>query len=100
MFLQTILYNHFEKLEGCEQISIRNIGQQFESDKDLKHETLFNKDIIKTVTDVVQYEDNPDNDPVEVGIGKLPNTKGVKALELALHYVEQQLTVPWLNVQC
>lgn len=62
----------------------------FESDKDLDYETLFDENIIRTVTHVVQYEKYSDNDSVQVDTAKLHHR--VKALELALRYVEQWLT--------
>lgn len=51
---------------------------------------VLDEDIIGTVTDVVQHEDDHDDDPVEVGIAEITHTKGIKALELELCYIEQQ----------
>lgn len=44
----------------------------------------------RTVTDVFQYEDDPNDDTVKVHTAKLPHR--LKALKLALCYVKQQLT--------
>lgn len=43
----------FKKVEGCERTNIENVEEWFKSDKDLKHETIFNEDIIRAVLDVV-----------------------------------------------
>lgn len=37
----------------------KGIEMWFESDKDFKHETLFDEDIFRTVTDMIQHEDDP-----------------------------------------
>lgn len=60
-------------------------------DKNFKRETLFEEDTIRSVNDVVQYEDDPDDDPVEIDTAKILLPERVKASELALHYLEQWL---------
>lgn len=52
--------------------------------------------IIEILTDVVQLEDNPDD--VEVDTAKIPQIEGWKPFELALCYVEQQLTAPSIQL--
>lgn len=65
-------------------MSVGNAEQWFQSHNDIKNETLFDEDIIGTVSDVVHYEDDPgDDDPVKVA--KLPLR--IKALVLVLSYV-------------
>lgn len=58
--------------------------------KDLTNETLFDVDIIDTVTDAVYNKDNHKDDPVEVNTSQSPDTGRVKILKL--RYVEQRLT--------
>lgn len=65
-YLKTVLYKQFKKLERCEQITVEDLEECFVSDKDLQQATLFDEDIIRSVTDVVQHEDVLDSDPVKV----------------------------------
>lgn len=50
----------------------------FESDKNLKQGTSFDEDIIRTMSDAVQYEGNPDDDPFEADTDKIPHAEGLK----------------------
>lgn len=59
-FIQT-----FIKIEGCEQIDHRMIFIRV-NDKGFKHETFFDEAIIRTVIHVIQYEDDPDDNPILV----------------------------------
>lgn len=64
----------------------------FETDKDFKHETLFDEDIFSTVTDMVQHED----DPQKVDTVKILHTGKVKAQCYTMLTSSQQF--PWLNL--
>lgn len=55
--------------------------------KNLNHETLFDETIIRTVINVVQYEDDH---PIKVDTAKLLHS--VKTLKLSLRYVMQNVT--------
>lgn len=72
----------FRKLESWNRARRRFIRVV---DNNFKQEILFDEDIIRTVNNILQYQD----DQAEVNTTKITHPKEIKALELARRYVGQ-----------
>ncbi|GBL95500.1 Jerky -like [Araneus ventricosus] len=86
-----------KNLDGCQDVDAEDVEQWLAVDKDLQQETLSGEDIVGTVTDGIQDDDDGD-DIVENTTSLISHTDGMKAFEAALFYVEQQSLVSPIDV--
>lgn len=89
----------FKALEGCQDVDAEDVEQWLAVDKDLQQETLSDEDIVAAVTtDGVQDENDDDEDDIAENASLISHTDGMKALETALCYVEQQSSASPIDV--
>lgn len=88
----------FKHLDGCQDVDTEDVDQWLAVDKDLQEETLSDEDIVAAVvTDGIQ-DDDDDDDFVETATSVISHTNGMRALETALCYVEQQPSASPMDV--
>ena len=89
----------FKALEGCQDVDAEDVEQWLAVDKDLQQETLSDEDIVAAITtDGVQDENDDDEDDIVENASLISHTDGMKALETALCYVEQQSSASPIDV--
>ena len=87
----------FKCIGGCQDADIEDIEKCLATNKELQQVTLSDDEIIGIVADVNQDNDVSDiDDPKATPI--ISHTDGVKALEMALCYVEQQESASSIDV--
>ncbi|GBN10665.1 hypothetical protein AVEN_207635-1 [Araneus ventricosus] len=87
----------FKDLDGCQDVDAEDVEQWLAFGKGLQQETLSDEDIVRAVTGGVQDDDDGD-DIVENTTSLISHTDGMKALEAALCYVEQQSSASPIDV--